>query len=323
MTSQNHDRHLSVELMQGFLDGEASPGEAERVRSHTASCARCRSELEAWQTLFADLGALEEVGPSRDFGERVLHALPGYPVGRPSLVRRLAAALVRPFRPSRSVGSAGATTRAHPASGVLQDFLEGLLPKTEALRIEGHLHACRDCRGDVEGWRHLLVRLDGLPSFAPTPDLTERVMAHVRVQLALRTAAPTFAERWQLVTSRITPRTRKRIAALAGAGVTPAVTLGFLAYVVFSHPLVTPRSLLSFLWLRGSDRVGTFGGGLLSRVTDSQIAASVYDALTLLLGSPASVALALAGVAGLTLSATWVLYRNVLASDHGGRSRVR
>ena len=64
MTRQNHDPHLSTGLMQGFLDGEVSPRESERVRSHTASCARCRSELEAWRTLFADLGALEEVGPS-------------------------------------------------------------------------------------------------------------------------------------------------------------------------------------------------------------------------------------------------------------------
>lgn len=321
MTRQNHDRHLSVELMQGFLDGEVSPREAERVRTHTASCARCRSELDAWQTLFVDLGALEEVGPSPEFGERVLHGLPVLPGRRPSLVRRLATALVRPFRSGPRTVAGGAS--AHPASGLLQDFVEGVLPKPEALRIEGHLHACGSCRSELDGWRHLMVRLEGLPTLAPTADLAERVMAHVRVQLALRAATPTLAERWQLAASRITPRMRRRFAALAGAGVTPAVSLGFLVYVVFSHPLVTPRSLLSFLWLRGSDRVGTLGGGVLSSVAQNPLAVSAYDAVALLLGSPASVALALAGVAGLTLSATWVLYRNVLASGQGGRRRDR
>ena len=47
MIHDQNDRHLSAELMQSFLDGEASDRDAERVREHTSECARCRSELES------------------------------------------------------------------------------------------------------------------------------------------------------------------------------------------------------------------------------------------------------------------------------------
>jgi anti-sigma factor RsiW len=214
------------------------------------------------------------------------------------------------------VAPISASAPIHPGPESLQDFLEGLLPRAQALVVEGHLHACRDCRGEVETWREVLVRLDGLPSFSPSPDLGERVMAHVRVRLAASAARPTLAERIQILLGGVTPRTRKRAAALAGAGVTPAVTLGLLAYVVFSHPLVTPGNLLAFLWLRGSEGIASLVGGVLSRLTGSSSLFRLYEFLEPLAGSPASVALAITGVAGLTLAAGWVFYRNVLAAPN-------
>jgi anti-sigma factor RsiW len=322
VTNQNHERHLSAELMQGFLDEEVSPREADRVRSHAASCARCRSELDAWKTLFADLGELGEIAPHAGFRERVLHALPSFAEPAPVSVReRLTRWLPKPLRVRREQGSGVAVT--HPAPGPLQDFLEGLLPRTEALRIEGHLHACRDCRREVEGWRNVLVKLDSLPAFSPSPELGERVMAHVRVQLAAQTARPSPAERLQLFLGSVTPKTRKRMAAVAGAGITPAVTLALVAYVVFSHPLVTPGNLLSFLWLRGSERLVGLMGGVLDRVTESALLLRTFEGMETLIGSPASAALAVTGVAALTLSATWVLYRNVLATPNAGKRYVR
>ena len=315
MTRSDHDRHLSAELMQGFLDGEVSPREAARVQEHTASCARCRSELEAWKTLFGELGALAEVTPSPAFRERVLEAVPRGQPAREPLRGRVTRWVGRVF--GRQPALAAAVL--HPAPEGLQDFLDGALARTEALGIEGHLHGCRECRREVESWRRVMASVEALPSLDPSPEFSERVMAHVRVQLALVTAKPTVAERLQLIVGSVTPRTRRRVAALAGAGVTPAVTLGLLAYAVFSHPLVTLGNLLSFAWLQGSERVAVVGSDVVQRTTESAALFRAYQALEVVLASPGTAALAFTGLAGLTLTAVWVLYRNVLA----GNSNVR
>jgi anti-sigma factor RsiW len=302
--------------MQGFLDGEVSPREAARVQEHTASCARCRSELEAWKSLFSGLGTLSEVAPSPAFRDRVLEAIPREQPGREPLRIRIARWL------GHAVGrrsAAPAAAQLHPTPEGLQDFLEGLLPRPEALGVEAHLHGCRDCRREAESWRKVMSRLGALPPLAPEPEFSERVMAHVRVQLALVSGKPTLAERIQLLLGSITPRTRRRVAALAGAGVTPAALLGLLAYAVFSHPLVTPGNLLSFVWLQGSDRVADVGSSALQRTTESEVLFRAYQALEVVLASPGTAALAATGLAALTITAVWVLYRNVLA----GHSNVR
>ncbi len=48
----DHDRE--PELLSGYLDGELTPAEAERVERHLAACLRCRDEL-------AQLRRLQEV----------------------------------------------------------------------------------------------------------------------------------------------------------------------------------------------------------------------------------------------------------------------
>ena len=301
------DRHLSPELMQGYLDGEASPGEASLVREHAGSCARCRSELEAWEALFGGLGELGEIAPTPAFRGRVLAELPPLRQERPGLAARLRGWLGRAPEVS--------TAPVHVPSDRLQDFLEGLLPQPEGLAVEGHLHACRSCREETLEWRGLLTGLDGLPALAPSVEFSERVMAHVRVQVALATARPTLRERLQQLSRSVSPETRKRVAALAGAALTPAVTLALVAYTVFSHPLVTLGNLLSFFWLEGSELVTAWGSALANRVTGSQAVFRTYSALEAVAGSPASAALALTGLAALTLAAVWVLYRNVIATQ--------
>lgn len=316
MTREPHDRHLSAELIQGFLDGEASPGDASRVREHTASCARCRAEMEAWGTLFEQLGSLNDVAPSPAFRERVLSTLPHADPQRTPLGARirawLAGALGRPS-PTAAAGL------LHPSAERLQDFLEGLLPRAGAVGVEGHLHACRECRVEVDQWRGVMVQVAQLPRLAPSPEFSERVMAHVRVQLALVTAEPTLGERLQRLAGSITPRTRRRMAALAGAGITPSVTLGLLAYVVFSHPLVTLGNLFSFVWLKGSERFAGVSSGLVQRTTESQTLFRLYQALDVLFSSPGTAVLAFTGLAALTFMCSWVLYRNVVAGQSHAR----
>jgi anti-sigma factor RsiW len=307
--------------MQSFLDGEVSPQDALRVREHTSGCARCRSELEAWETLFSGLGDLSQVAPGSGFRERVLGSLPPTPPPR-SLPARLALGLGRalgllaPAPPAWLRGG-------HPGADAFQDFLEGLLPRQAALAMEGHLHACRGCRQEIESWRGLLVGIASLPSHAPSAEFPEKVMAHVRVHLALATARPSRRERVQRLWGSVSPRTRKRVAALAGAGVTPAVTLGLVVYAVFSHPLATLGNLFSFIWLEGSGRLDVASSGMLSRASESSTLSPVLQMLETLMSSPGGVALAVSGLASLTVTAAWVLYRNVLVPSPAERSRAR
>jgi anti-sigma factor RsiW len=323
VTHDLNERHLSAELMQSFLDGEASPRDALRVREHMAACARCRSELEAWQTLFSDLGELAEVevAPAADFRDRVIRALPE-PPPRLSLAARVALGFARALGLTAPAPLAW-LRGGHPGAEDIQNFLEGLLPRQSSLAIEGHLHACRACRHEVESWRELLVGVASLTSFAPSDEFQEKVMAHVRVQLAAATASPSRRERMERLWGSVSPRTRKRVAAIAGAGITPAVTLGLVLYAVFSHPLATLGNLSSFLWLEGTDLLGSAGQGLLGRLSQSSVLSPVVQAVELASASPGAAALTASGLAGLTLSAAWVLYRNVLSPNPVERSRAR
>ncbi len=301
--TRSRDRHLSAELIQLFLDGEASLHEAGFVEDHTASCVRCRSELEAWRGLFSRLGGVTDMSPQPDFQDRVIGRLPVVQPARLPLVARAKAWL-------------GVATPAPPQGHMtpdgIQDLLERRLPASRMSHAERHLHGCRACRRALEVWRGLLSGLDELPTFTPSPVFAEQVMAHVRVKLALETARPSLFERMQLLARSVSPDTRKRLAAIAGAAVTPAVTLGLLAYTIFSHPLVTPATLFQFLWTKGSDFASGLGRGLGDAITGHTAFFRATSALEFVTGSPSTTALAVAVLLGLLASASWVLYANVI-----------
>lgn len=311
MTDMREDRHLPGEALQGYLDGSLEGGEAERVRAHASECARCRSELEAWQTLFHGLGELRDLSPSPDFSERVMDSLE-IDSPRPGIafVRRAWARLGKWARPrsARAVATGG-----HLAAERVQDFLDGSLPRRAAAAVESHLDGCRLCREEVDGWRALFLGLEELPRHGPSDAFTERVMAHVRVRMAASVARPTLWERlaaW----AELHPRTRRRLAAAAGAAVTPLVSLVFLAYTVFSHPLVNVDSLIDFVTLKAGDTLAAIVGGPEGPL------AGVYRLFDAASGSPAlgaAVGLTFALLSALSL---WVLYRNVVRSggEEGG-----
>ncbi len=71
------------------------------------------------------------------------------------------------------------TETGHLSAEVLQALLEGELPVAERARAEEHLRSCARCAAELEGWRSLFERLDGLPELAPSVDFPERVMAGV------------------------------------------------------------------------------------------------------------------------------------------------
>lgn len=302
-------RHLSEEAFQGFLDGSLPDAEADRVREHVVSCARCRSELEGWEVLFHELGGLGELEPSPGFADGVMDALPA---PEPATVP-LAARIRGLFGLGRKA-PAVTTADGHLTGSAAQDLLEGLLPRPQAVTAEEHLHACRLCRDEVDAWRTLMVRLDDVPRMAPSPGFSERVMAHVRVKSALAVARPTVRERLAAWLESISPRTRKGFAGLAGAAVTPMATLALVAYVVFSHPLVTVGNLLTFFWLEAQDVTGALLSTLLGGTVESGLLARGWDLVQTVGGSPGAAALLFALFSALTVAAVWVLYRNLIAT---------
>lgn len=82
-----------IELLSRHLDGDLSPSESGRVRSHLAGCEPCRDELEALRQLVGGANALGAVEPSRDLWPGIARAIlaegqPAAPARRAPAPRR-------------------------------------------------------------------------------------------------------------------------------------------------------------------------------------------------------------------------------------------
>jgi hypothetical protein len=73
-------RHLSPELLSGYLDQRLTPAQRSRVSQGLASCAACREELESWRNTLALLQGLEDIPTPRSF---TLAGPPPAPVAAP------------------------------------------------------------------------------------------------------------------------------------------------------------------------------------------------------------------------------------------------
>lgn len=309
--STHFDDHLDALQMQAYLDGELPAGERGEVRSHLEECPRCRAEVEAWDGLFHELEELPVLSPSPVFRERILES-----VQRPAARRAGVRSVL-----GRSTAKAGSD---HVAPGRLQDFLEGALAARSAAKVESHLADCAVCRDELAAFREVGIALSSLPRLAPSPDFGERVMASLRVQqMAQLAMSPTgrlerfaaAARRW--AGARL-PSSRQGWAAAMGMALAPAVVVALVVQAVFAHPLVTPSNLISFvaLQLRG------LAAGASALLTNP-VVASVLEAGRPVFDSPALLAAVVTGLSGLTVAASWTLYRNVFSTNPAEVSHVR
>lgn len=303
-TKPTHD-HLSAERMQALLDGDLPGEEAASAQAHVDGCPRCRSELEAWETLFDQLGELPRLAPSPAFRTRILQAAP---VAGEARARRRRPAVV-----SGAVGD-------HVSSGRLQDHLEGRLAARASARIDEHLDTCAVCRSELAALRRLSLALDELGHVATPPAFAERVMAVWRVEQLARVAmAPTT--RWGRVVAWArsrAPSSRQGWAAALGVATAPAVVTVLVVQAVFSSPLVTVGNLFAFFRLKAGDllaSLATRGGDLVQAAGLEPAARMVLDALQ----SPPVAAGAATLASGLTFAALWVVYRFLIASQPADR----
>jgi len=64
--------HPSDERLQDFVDGALPARQVARVATHLEGCATCRSEVEAWRSVWVGLSRLEGFAPREGFAERVM-----------------------------------------------------------------------------------------------------------------------------------------------------------------------------------------------------------------------------------------------------------
>lgn len=304
--------HVSTELLHDFLDGALAARRARPVEEHLRACTPCTAEADAWLALSRRLEELGSFAPSEGFSERVMAAVE---------IRERTTVLAR-LR-GRVGALAGVAARPeHVPTGILQDFVDGILPARAVARLEAHLDGCHRCADELQAWQAVAARLETLERYTPAPGFDERVIAALRARRASRAVSapsPLWA-RAAAVASRFVPHTREAWAALTGVAFTPAVIMGLVAWAVFSHPTITLGSLVSFAWWQvaelGSTAVAALSG-VLSQGVDSLGARSLFD---LLASAPLLVAGGVLVYSVLCALALRVLYRN-LFMDRSRRDR--
>lgn len=304
MNTKPTSHHLSAERMQAFLDGDLPREDAASVQAHVDGCVGCRSELEAWEALFDELGELPLLTPSPAFRTRILQS-PS--VAGEARTRKRRAADV-------------AVVGDHVASGRLQDHLEGRLAARVSTRIDAHLDNCAVCRSELAALRRVSLALDELGHVAPSAEFGERVLATWRVEQLARVAmAPTT--RWGRVVAWArthAPSSRQGWAAALGVATAPAVVAILVIQAVFSSPLVTVGNLFAFFRLKSGDLVTALvarGAGLLETAGLEPAVRAALDALQ----SPPVAAGAATVASFLTFAALWVVYRFLIASQPADR----
>lgn len=323
MTTERND-HLSAEGIQAFLEGELPDVEAGAVQEHVGSCARCRAEVEAFQLLFAELGALPEMAPSEHFAERVMGNLPPHlvnaPVPEPASSREQAHAPGRSAKEGlggwlRALIPQGSATPAHPSSERLQDYAEGMLPGRRGGKVAAHVAACAACETEVSGWNDLFSTIEALPELAPAEDFGERVMAEVRIP-APSSPAPAHAIRDQALEllERVRPRSRRGWALAGGVAISPGIAFAVVSYLIVSHPLLTFGYLAAFLWWQVTGALSALASGIMSPILESATMFRIYGAVESLVTSPGVAALSFATLGMLMMTALWIFYRNFILS---------
>jgi hypothetical protein len=257
--------------------------------------------------LFADLSGLTAPAPRSGFADRVM--------ARVELPVRQRSWLTSLF-PRRS---------KHLTSGLLQDVADRLVPPRRVARIRAHVDACPACASELRAWQGVVAAIERLDHFAPHEGFAARVIAAVRARVAApvpaRAAAPasswtTLGTRALVFARRFVPRTRRAWAALSGVAVTPAAIFGLVAYVVFSHPTLTPQALGSFvLW-----QLGDFFSIAWGSVTATVLELTSVGAASSLLDLVASSPLLVAGVAivysAFAAAALRILYKNLFGDRY-------
>jgi len=349
--------HPDSERLEARAAGELAPEEARVLDAHLEVCGRCRAEVEGWTMLLAELDALPEQAPAPDFAARVMAQVDVERVRqgaiRPSLATRLVEGLgdpvfgaLRRLRRRRRAEAASASPAVeaahgphagsagsirHLTPGGIQDYLDGALAARIRTRVDAHLALCPDCSGEVETWSSLFRGIEALPELSPAEGFADRVMDRVQVQAV---AAVTARQQVPLTTrvgqrvargfERIRPRTRRGWLVAGSLAAAPSVgVVAVVASIVLSPLLSFPDLLIFFRW-RAFDAVGSLAGRVLATLAETPLLYASWEALSgLLQASPLALLAAFTVATALVATATFVVYRNLIAPSLMGETHAQ
>lgn len=309
--SAHGESHVAGEVLQDFLEGSLAARRSERIENHLARCSSCTQEADAWLSVMRRLDELPSFQPAEGFADTVMARVEVQE--RVPLAARIREAIESVLQP---------TTPEHVPAGLLQDFADDMLPTPAMARVEAHVDACGRCATELQAWRQVTTRLDGLRHLEPAEGFAHRVMEGLK-KAPVAAPAPAWSRLLAAARERVrrlVPETRQAVAALSGAAVTPTVVMGLVVWALWSHPTLTLSSLVSFAWWQVSDVAAGALGALSGMVTQSAEVFGVLSLLESLASAPALVAggaLAYTMICGLALR---VLYKNLITRrSHGGR----
>ncbi len=187
-------------------------------------------------------------------------------------------------------------TNTWPKNHLTADDLDAFHSEALSSEMRLHLETCEDCRRLVVLDRQVLEMLGRAPSYAPSAEFADRIMA--RVQVGKPAPVPVLSfPRW----------TRRRIAAMVG------VAAGMAASVAWS---AVNRQLLES-WLDGSTAALWNTGAVLWQNGLTYLAAQPwFEGIRSLVGSP--VRLGAIGALTIALYATGLLTLRRLVTPSAG-----
>lgn len=309
MKTHHEHEHLSAERLQAFLEEELPTREHHLAGEHLAACSHCSAELEVWRAVFSELGEVPRLRPHEGFANRVMARVSvPEPLSLSARARAQAASLF------------GGPVRGHVESELLQDLVEGALPRRHAARIRRHLDDCAPCTHEAEGWARIVGRLETLPRHTPSSAFADQVMARVTLPEVATSAATAvvpsgrqaMAARWLRSAQALVPRTRRAWAVISGAAVTPVVTLGLVFYAVFSHAALTPGALLSYAGWQLTDMAAAAWGAGWGLLAQGMTAVGAQGLFTGMASVPVAIAAATTVYSVLVVLALRVLYKNLV-----------
>ncbi len=65
---------------------------------------------------------------------------------------------------------------------LLQDYLDGTLPRERSLELFLHVRGCDPCRRELDELRALIGRLESLPPIPPPPGFDARILASIPIE---------------------------------------------------------------------------------------------------------------------------------------------
>jgi anti-sigma factor RsiW len=259
--------HLSAEDLQSFLEGELTDTKHSEAEQHLELCRYCSAELGAWQSLFTTLGGLEAKEPQEGFQERVMTGV-HLPVPIPIAAR------IR----SRVGGLISWIWDSHISNDRLQEHLAGSLSARQVARIYAHLRSCEACASQAKAWQSVFSRLDKLDRAELNEGFADRVMEGVRLSRRPTSGTSEQVKGWAAWWDAVfVPQISRAWGVISVAGVISALALGFIVYLIFSDPLLTPGTLATYSWWQMTDALAWAITRLISLVMESGSVREVYN----------------------------------------------